>query len=115
MTSRAILVEFVVSPEDIARARRLILENAAASLANELGCLRFDVLEDSAKPCQFTLYEIYRNPEDFDVHLRSPHFESFKEATRDLFLSQSVRQFDLQNDEAAPPERSHQASDGGHS
>ncbi len=101
MTARAILVEFVVRPEDVERARELILENAASSLENELGCVRFDVLEEAAEPCRFTLYEVYRNAADFDAHLQSSHFESFSKATRDLFVSQSVRQLDLKNEKAA--------------
>jgi autoinducer 2-degrading protein len=113
MTSRAILVEFVVRPEDIGRARELILENAAASLENELGCLRFDVLEEATEPCGFTLYEIYRNAADFDAHLRSPHFESFSKATRDLFVFQSVRQLDLKNGEAAPHGEASSSIQGG--
>ena len=88
MTSRAILVEFLVRPKDIGRAGELTLENAAASLENELGCLRFNVLKEATEPSRFTLCEVYRNAADFDVHLRSSHFESFSEATRDLFVSQ---------------------------
>jgi hypothetical protein len=48
------------------------------------------------------LYEVYRDAAAFDAHLRSRHFESFSEATRDIFVSQSVRQFDLRNEGAAP-------------
>ena len=102
MTARALLVEFVVRPDDIERARELILENAAASLEKELGCLRFDVLEEATEPCGFVLYELYRNAADFDAHLQSSHFESFSKAIRDLFVSQSVRQLDLKNEKAAP-------------
>jgi (4S)-4-hydroxy-5-phosphonooxypentane-2,3-dione isomerase len=99
MSARVILVEFVVRPEDVALARELILENAAASLRDEVGCLRFDVLEEPADPRRFVLYEIYRNPEDFDDHLQSPHFKSFSAATRDLFIFRSIREFDLQTSE----------------
>ena len=65
------------------------------------GALEFDVLEEAAEPCRFTLYEVYRNAADFDAHLQSSHFESFSKATRDLFVSQSVRQLDLKNEKAA--------------
>ena len=102
MTSRAILAEFVVRQEDIGRARELILENASATLENELACLRFDVLEEATELCRFTLYEVYRDAAGFDVHLQSSHFESFSKATRDLFVFRSVRQFDVKNDTAAP-------------
>ena len=57
--------------EDLERARSLILENAAASLDNEGGCLRFDVLEDAAEPCLFALYEVYRSAADFDAHCKA--------------------------------------------
>jgi quinol monooxygenase YgiN len=86
-----------VAPEDRERARALILENASASLANESGCLRFDVLEDAADSCRFLLYELYRSAADFDAHLQSPHFESFSNATRDLFVSRTIRHLDLQD------------------
>ena len=91
MTSRAILVEFVVRPEDIGRTRELILENTSPTRENELACLRFDVLDEATEPCRFTLYELYRDAADFDVHLQSSHFRSFSKATRDLFVSRSVR------------------------
>jgi (4S)-4-hydroxy-5-phosphonooxypentane-2,3-dione isomerase len=97
MTVRAILVEFTVALADRERARVLILANAAASLANEGGCLRFDVLADVADPCRFVLYELYRSAADFDAHLRSAHFQGFGDATRDLFLTRAIRHLDLQN------------------
>ena len=75
--------------------RQLILENVSSSLRNEPGCLRFDVLEEAGEPCRFTLYEVYRDAADFDARLRSSHFECFSEAMRDIFVSQSIRQFDL--------------------
>ena len=61
------------------------------------GCLRFDVLADVADPCRFVLYELYRSAADFDAHLISPHFQSFSDATRDLFVTRSIRHLDLQN------------------
>jgi (4S)-4-hydroxy-5-phosphonooxypentane-2,3-dione isomerase len=82
--------------------RQLILENVSSSLRNASGCLRFDVLEEAGEPCRFTLYGVYRDAADLDAHLRSCHFESFSEAMRDIFVSQSIRQFDLRNQEAAP-------------
>jgi autoinducer 2-degrading protein len=102
MSARGILVEFVVTPQDKARARKLILENATASLRDEAGCLRFDVLEEPADPSRFVLYEIYRSPGDFEIHLQSAHFKGFKEATRDLFVSRSVRELDLKTNEEGP-------------
>jgi quinol monooxygenase YgiN len=74
VTSRAILVELVVRQDDIGRARELIFENASATLENELACLRFDVLEEAPEPCRFTLYEVYRDPADFE----KPSFREFQ-------------------------------------
>jgi autoinducer 2-degrading protein len=97
MRARAILVEFTAAPGDVERARTLLLENAAASLANEAGCLRFDVLADAADPCRFVLYELYRSAADFDAHLLSAHFQSFSDKTRDLFLTRAIRSLDLED------------------
>ena len=67
----------------------LALENAAASVGLEAGCLRFDVLEPEGSE-SIMLYEIYTDPAAFDAHLRSAHFQSFDDATRHLVARKTV-------------------------
>ena len=54
-----ILVDFTLAPETRAEFHRLVLENAAASLRDEPGCRRFDVLvPEGDSGDRVVLYEI---------------------------------------------------------
>ena len=84
MPELAILVEFVVQPDFMARFRGLVRANARQSLSDEAGCRRFDVLvpEDDAR--RIVLYEIYDDKPAFDAHVRSDHYVKFDAASADL-------------------------------
>jgi (4S)-4-hydroxy-5-phosphonooxypentane-2,3-dione isomerase len=70
--SLAVVVEFRVVPERHDMFRRLILENAAASLRHEPG---WGSRGRGARP--FCAHEIYADAEAFDQHLRSNHYLLF--------------------------------------
>lgn len=71
-----------------------VSRNAAASVAREPGCRRFDVLTDDAgAEEEVVLYEIYDSPAAFDAHLRSRHFADFRVATEGIVLSSTVERF----------------------
>ena len=88
----AIIVTFELEDGAAARFRHLVAENARKSVAQETGCLRFDVLfpTDGASPHDVVLYEIYTDPAAFDLHLASAHFKSFDEETRTLVRRKTV-------------------------
>lgn len=71
---------------------RLVAENAAQSVKQEPGCLRFDVLTPlgAEKPSQVFLYEIYRDRAAFDLHLTSAHYLSFDACTRNMVRRKTV-------------------------
>ena len=60
-------------------------EFVAATRLNHLGTraepgnLRFDVLRRLDDPTRFMLYEVYRTPDDFASHQRTPHYLAWKE------------------------------------
>lgn len=86
-----VLVEFALHPGKEPEFRRLVLENAAASLRDEPGCSLFDVLTPEGEPSErIVLYEIYDDPAAFDAHLATPHFASFNEATAPLVAKKTV-------------------------
>ena len=58
------------------------LDNAR-NTRREPGNLRFDVLQQEQDPTRFTLYEVYRSPEDFAAHQKTPHYLKWKEAVAD--------------------------------
>lgn len=105
MTRFAIIVEFRLRPGTLERFMPLVLENAAASVRDEPGCSRFDVMtpyEGGAEPPdQVTLYEIYEDAAAFQAHLATPHYARFKAATDELIEGRLLRRFEVREN-AAP-------------
>ena len=74
-----ILVTFTIKEQHVADFRSAMIENAHASLTKEQGCQVFDVCWDPNDALKVLLYEIYDDRAAFDLHLQSPHFNSFNE------------------------------------
>jgi len=74
----------------------LVRANAAASLARERECFRFDVLVSlAASGPQVMLYEIYRDRAAFTAHLATAHFLEFDAATRDMVMKKTLAEFSI--------------------
>ena len=69
-----LIVSLQVRPEKRDRFLAAITQNAAASVRDEPGCLRFDVMEHAQQPNQFYFYEVYRDTDGFAAHKAAPHF-----------------------------------------
>ena len=76
-----------LTPEDAELVGHLVL--TARSLAEEEGCLVFEVLQPQGED-RIVLYEIYRDRAAFDLHVASAHFRRFDEATSPLVTSKAV-------------------------
>lgn len=93
----AITVVFELAPGAEEAFLALVRANAAASVREEPGCLRFDVLSPkAAEDGRVLLYEIYRSAADFDAHLATDHFRDFDRLTRDLVRSKMVQAFSVE-------------------
>ncbi len=91
MKELVILVEFDVSPDKQAEFRRMVLENAAASMREELGCRQFDVLEPVGEPnSRFILYEIYEDEAAFEAHTSTPHYQVFSELVSTMIVERKI-------------------------
>lgn len=90
-----ILVTFDIAPDRFEAFLEKVRANAAASLANEPGCRRFDVLTDPAAVNQVVLYEIYDTEADFRAHLETGHFNAFDAETAPWVLEKTVRPLTL--------------------
>jgi len=91
----AIIVTFRIKDDAFADFLDLVRANAAASLADEPGCHRFDVLTDPKAPGTVVLYEIYDDEAAFQQHMRMPHFHTFDAAVAPMVAEKSVRALDL--------------------
>jgi quinol monooxygenase YgiN len=90
-----ILVDFRIKPGQMAAFRRLIDENARVSVRDEKGCSRFDVCADRKDPDRILLYEVYDDRAAFDLHLKTPHFATFNEASAPLVTDKTVSEYEL--------------------
>ncbi len=96
MSRFAVLVDFRCKKGTGSRFLELVAENAAASVRDEPGCYRFDVLtERDADPDTVFLYEIYENEAAFEAHLETPHFAAFQEAVAGIVDEMSIRKCDV--------------------
>jgi quinol monooxygenase YgiN len=93
MNRFVLIVEFDVKPEHIEKFRQLIDTNAHASVANEPGCLQFDVLQKADAPEKFMLYEVYASEDAFKAHMPLAHTQSFLSQAKELITRQSAARF----------------------
>lgn len=96
MDGFVILARFQLVPGAWDAFLAAVRRNAGASVADEPGCRRFDVLTpDSGTAGEVVLYEIYDDAAAFDAHLRTPHFAAFRAATAALVQASTVERFRL--------------------
>jgi autoinducer 2-degrading protein len=76
----ALVVSLRVKPGKDRQFLAAIEANAAASLRDEPGCRRFDVLRDNADPRHYLLYELYDDEAAFLAHRSMPHFPVWRRA-----------------------------------
>jgi (4S)-4-hydroxy-5-phosphonooxypentane-2,3-dione isomerase len=75
-----LVVSLRVKPDRDRQFLTAIEANAAASLRDEPGCRRFDVLRDNADPHRYLLYEMYDDEAAFQAHRNMPHFPVWRRA-----------------------------------
>ena len=67
-----------------------MIADARGSVADEPGCLRFDVIQDPDEENRIWLYEIYKDEDAFQTHLQTPHFIKWKATVPDWIDSPPV-------------------------
>jgi len=75
-----LIVDLHVKPEMRAPFLDAVRENSIASVRDEPGCLRFDVISDNADPDHFFFYEVYVDEAAFEAHRNTPHFPRWRAA-----------------------------------
>ena len=101
MTGFVVWVDFRLKPGARDRFRELVDANATASVRNEAGCRRFDVMEARGEPDRVLLYEIYDSQAAFEDHCRTAHFDEFNTQSAPLVDTKLVTICDLVH-EASP-------------
>jgi (4S)-4-hydroxy-5-phosphonooxypentane-2,3-dione isomerase len=87
-----LIVSLTVHPDAVDEFRSAIAANAAASVRDEPGCSRFDVVELDGNEHRFALYEIYDDAAAFEAHKQTQHFAAWRKVA-DRALSEQVNRF----------------------
>ncbi len=76
-------VSIQVKPELVDAFIEATKDNASHSI-HEPGVVRFDFLQDRETPTHFALYEVYREPADFDRHRETEHYLRWRERAAEM-------------------------------
>ena len=74
------LVKVRIKPEKRQRFLEAIEHDALHSEADEPGCLRFNVVQDTRDEDVYLFYEVYRDHDALEAHRAAPHFAVWREA-----------------------------------
>jgi autoinducer 2-degrading protein len=85
----AVVVTLRVKPEMRERFLAGAEDDSTCSVRDEPGCLRFDVLQDTADPDRYFFYEVYRDEAAFQAHLQTPHFLRWRAASAEYLVEPS--------------------------
>ena len=90
MSRICLVVDFRVRPGTKARFLEIIKEHAAQTLANEEGCLRFEVCDPLEGEDRVFLYEMYADEAALEAHKASPILARTRERYADLMESRDI-------------------------
>jgi (4S)-4-hydroxy-5-phosphonooxypentane-2,3-dione isomerase len=98
---RAILAYLTAKPGMEAKFKEAMTGQAQRCLANEPGCLQFDVAQDPKDPERFVMLEIYKDDAAIKAHQDSLHFKDFRPVITELVAERKVEVFTIVSDGAA--------------
>jgi quinol monooxygenase YgiN len=76
-----LLVTVRVKPEHLAEFLAAARHNAEHAVADEPGCLRFDIVQDREDTHLFRFYEVYKDDAALAAHRQTPHFKMYIESS----------------------------------
>jgi len=77
------LIDVNVLAERVEDFKRATVANREGSI-REAGVLRFDVLQDDARPSHFLLYEVYRDEQATRDHKQTEHYRVWRAAVEPM-------------------------------
>ncbi|WP_251977659.1 putative quinol monooxygenase [Salinicola avicenniae] len=92
-TQFVVIAEFQIKPGQVPAFLALAHNDASESLANEAGCLGFDVLTPEGSEDLVVLHEVYRDRDAFEHHKTMPHYAPFKESSAPLVAAEPTIRF----------------------
>ena len=81
------IAELSIDPEFLEEYLAILKEESAASMRLEPGVICIYPIYMREDPAEIRLLEIYADTTAYQSHLRTPHFQKYKNATRDMVKS----------------------------
>lgn len=75
-----------LTPNNAAEGSKL-LQQFTADSRHDPGVVRFELLQDNARPNHFTLVEVWENAKAFEAHESAEHTKSFREKLQPMLGS----------------------------
>ena len=95
---RAILAYLTAKPGMEAEFKEKMTAQAKRCLANEPGCLQFDVAQDPKEPARFVMLEVYKDDAAIKAHTDSEHFKDFRPVVGDLVADRKIEMLNVVSD-----------------
>ncbi len=95
---RAIIAYLTAKPGKEEEFKAAMTAQARRCLANEEGCLQFDVAQDPKTPTRFVMLEVYKDDAAIKAHQESQHFKDFRPVVADLVADRKIEIFSLVSD-----------------
>jgi (4S)-4-hydroxy-5-phosphonooxypentane-2,3-dione isomerase len=95
---RAILAYLTAKPGKEAEFAEKMTAQAKRCLANEPGCLQFDVVQDPKDGTRFVMLEVYADDAAIKAHQDSQHFKDFRPVIGDLVADRKVEVLNMVSD-----------------
>jgi quinol monooxygenase YgiN len=95
---RAILAYLTAKPGMEAKFKEEMTAQARRCLANEPGCLQFDVVQDPKNAARLVMLEVYRDDDAIKAHQESQHFKDFRPVIQELVAERKVEVFHMVSD-----------------
>ena len=95
---RAIIAYLTAKPGMEAKFKEAMVAQAQRCLANEPGCLQFDVTQDPKKPERFVMLEVYKDDAAIKAHQDSVHFKDFRPVVTELVAERIVEVLTIVSD-----------------
>ena len=94
----AILAYLTTKPGKEAEFKEKMTAQAKRCLANESGCLQFDVVQDPKNTTRFVMLEVYKDDAAIKAHQDSLHFKDFRPVISELVADRKVEVFSIVSD-----------------
>ena len=95
---RAILAHLTAKPGREAEFKEKMTAQAKRCLANEPGCLQFDVAQDPKDPARLVMLEVYKDEAAIKAHQDSAHFKDFRPTISELVADRKIEVLDIVSD-----------------